>query len=49
MSFVMNYFIFPMPHTIISNAVGNGLSGLISGFMGGFIGVLAYKMSEPLI
>jgi len=43
MSFTINYLLFPMPHTIFTNAAGNGISGLISGFMGGFIGVLAYK------
>jgi hypothetical protein len=39
MSFTMNYLIFPMPHTIFTNAAGNGMSG----FMGGFKGILAYK------
>jgi hypothetical protein len=42
MSFAMNYFLFPLPETVIGNALGNGMSGFLSGFMGGFIGLLAY-------
>jgi hypothetical protein len=42
MSFVINYFLLPLPETVFANALGNGISGLISGFMGGFMGLLFY-------
>jgi hypothetical protein len=41
-SFLLNYFLIPMPETALANALGNGLSGLISGFMGGFMGLFIY-------
>lgn len=41
-SFLVNYFIIPMPETIFANAMGNGISGLISGFMGGFMSLNFY-------
>jgi len=41
-SFLLNYFLIPMPETVLANALGNGLSGLISGFMGGFMGLFIY-------
>jgi len=41
-SFLINYFLAPMPETVLANAIGNGISGLISGFMGGFMGLLVY-------
>lgn len=34
MSFLMNYFIVPMPDSVVFNAFGNGISGFISGFFG---------------
>lgn len=47
-SFAMNYFVIPMPETVLANALGNGISGLMSGFMGGFMGLLMYlkKVSQ---
>jgi len=33
-SFLINYFLAPMPESVLANAIGNGISGLISGFMG---------------
>lgn len=36
-SVLINYFILPMPETVLANALGNGMSGLMSGFMGGFL------------
>lgn len=41
MSFLVNYFL-PVPTTEISNAMGNGISGLASGFMAGFMGLLIH-------
>ena len=41
-SFLINYFLMPMPDTVLANAIGNGMSGLISGFMEGFMGLLVY-------
>lgn len=41
-SFLLNYFLIPMPETVLANALGNGVSGLISGFMGGFMGLFIY-------
>lgn len=41
-SFLVNYYLVPMPSTIFGNALGNGISGVMSGFMGGFFGVRAY-------
>ena len=38
-SMVNNYFILPMPETVLANALGNGISGLMSGFMGGFLAI----------
>jgi len=40
MSALANYYVLPMPSTLGSVAIGNGISGLISGFMGGFMGVV---------
>ena len=40
MSALSNYYLLPMPSTLLWVAIGNGVSGLISGFMGGFMGVL---------
>ena len=40
MSALSNYYLLPMPSTVVGVAIGNGISGLISGFMGGFMGVL---------
>jgi hypothetical protein len=49
-SFLINYFLLPMPETVLANAIGNGISGLISGFMGGFMGLLVYfkQMSKAM-
>ena len=41
-SFSINFFLIPLPETVLTNASGNGISGLISGFMGGFIGLMMY-------
>lgn len=30
-SFLLNYFVIPMPKDTIGNAIGNGVSGLFSG------------------
>lgn len=30
-SFVLNYFVIPMPKDVMGNAIGNGISGLFSG------------------
>ena len=38
-SMVINYFILPMPETVLANALGTGISGLMSGFMGGFLAI----------
>ena len=43
MSFLMNYFVFPVPHSVLQKAVGNGMSGVLSGFMGGFLGLMGYR------
>jgi hypothetical protein len=43
MSFHMNYFVLPLPHSVLGNALGNGMSGILSGFMGGFLGLLGYQ------
>ncbi len=37
-SFALNYFLVPMPETVLANALGNGISGLMSGFMGALSG-----------
>lgn len=42
MSFLVNYFLLPIPATEMSNAIGNGISGLASGFMAGFMGLLIH-------
>lgn len=42
-SWLVSYFLIPMPETILVNAFNNGLSGLISGFMGGYT---AIKMTK---
>jgi len=42
MSFLVNYFLIPVPNSPIDNALGNG----ISGFMGGFMGLIMYKITE---
>ncbi len=34
MSFLANYFIVPMPESVVVNSIGNGLSGFMSGFFG---------------
>ena len=41
-SFLLNYFVFPMPDSVMGVAVSNGISGLISGFLGGFLGIVFY-------
>ena len=41
-SFLLNYFLFPVPDSQISNAISNGMSGLFSGFFGGFFGLIFY-------
>jgi len=45
-SMVINYFILPMPETVLANAVGNGISGLISGFMGGYLAIKKISKNE---
>ena len=45
-SMIINYFVFPMPESLIGNASGNGISGLISGFMGGYLAIKKNKNSE---
>lgn len=48
LSFLVNYFLLPMPETGVANAIGNGISGLISGFMGGFMGLFMHlKTARP--
>lgn len=42
MSFLINYFLIPLPTTQLMNGINHAISGLISGFMGGFMGVLMY-------
>ncbi len=41
-SFLLNYFLFPVPDSQISYAISNGMSGLFSGFFGGFFGLVFY-------
>ena len=41
-SFLLNYFVIPMPDSVIGVALGNAISGLISGFLGGFLGIVFY-------
>lgn len=41
-SFLINYFLVPVPESELLNGLGNGISGLISGFMGGFMGLFMY-------
>lgn len=48
-SFLLNYFLIPMPTTVLANALGNGISGLMSGFMGGFMGLLMYLKKAATI
>jgi hypothetical protein len=43
-SMVMNYFVIPMPDSLIGSAFGNGISGLISGLMGGFLAIKNTKI-----
>ena len=45
-SMVINYFVIPMPESLIGNALGNGISGLISGFMGGYLAIKKNKKNE---
>ncbi|MEG0377461.1 MAG: hypothetical protein RR614_03175 [Eubacterium sp.] len=45
-SFLLNYFVLPIPLTIFSNAMGNGISGLISGFMGGFVAIIMFVKGQ---
>lgn len=33
MSFLVNYFLIPMPKNVMANAIGNGVSGLLSGII----------------
>ncbi|WP_431087647.1 hypothetical protein [Paenibacillus sp. 8b26] len=42
MSFIINYFIVPVPSTVLGNALNHTITGIISGFMGGFMGLLMY-------
>ena len=42
MSFLINFFLIPLPETQLMNGINHAISGLISGFMGGFMGVLMY-------
>ena len=44
-SFLLNYFIFPVPTTELASAFGNGMSGLFSGFMGAYMALK--QSSEP--
>lgn len=45
-SMIINYFVIPMPESLIGNALGNGISGLISGFMGGYLAIKKNKNNE---
>lgn len=45
-SFLLNYFVIPMPDSVIGVALGNAISGLISGFLGGFLGIVFYLRSR---
>ena len=45
-SMIINYFVIPMPESLIVNALGNGISGLISGFMGGYLAIKKNKNNE---
>ena len=38
-SFLMNYFVVPIPKSVFTNRLNNAISGAISGFMGGFMGL----------
>lgn len=34
LSFVINYFLVPIPESLIGHALANGISGLMAGLMG---------------
>ena len=38
----VNYFLVPMPETVMGNALGHCVSGGISGFLSGFMGLYAW-------
>jgi hypothetical protein len=46
MSFIINYFLIPLPATVLGNALNHTVTGIISGFMGGFMGILLYFYSQ---
>ena len=45
-SFLVNYFIVPVPENELVNAFGNGMSGLMSGFMGAYMALKPKKGSD---
>lgn len=42
-SFLLNYFVIPVPETELANAFGNGMSGMISGFAGAYMALKPRK------
>ena len=45
-SFCVNYFLMPVPDTIMGNAIGNAISGAFSGLLGGFVPMLIASKIE---
>jgi hypothetical protein len=45
-SAMINYFILPMPESLLGSALDNGMSGLISGFMGGYLAIRKKEKNE---
>ncbi len=41
-SAVLNYFIIPMPLSILDNSVSHGIGGSFCGFISAFVGVLLF-------
>lgn len=39
-SFLLNYYLLPMPASTVDNAFGHAMSGLFSGFISAFIAVM---------
>ena len=39
-SALLNYYVFPMPISVLDNTIGHGIGGFFCGFISAFFGVL---------
>lgn len=46
LSGAVNYFVIPMPETLLANALGHFASGGISGFLAGFMGLYSWMRAQ---